>query len=107
MNIQEMMKQAKIMQQRMQEMQAKLGQMEVEGQAGGGMVSVVMTCRGEVRKVTIAPDAINPLEKEVLEDLVMAAVNLARENADNTLAGETRKMMQELGLPADAQLPGM
>ena len=107
MNIQEMMKQAKIMQRRMEEMQAKLGQMEVQGQSGAGMVSVVMTCKGDVRKITIAPEAINPAEKEMLEDLVMAAVNMARQNADNTLSSETRRLMEELGLPADGQLPGM
>ena len=106
MNIQEMMKQAQIMQQRMQEMQEKLGIMEVQGQAGGGMVTVVMTCRGEVRSVTIAPEIINPQEKETLEDLVMAAMNLARRNADNTLAGETRRMMEEMGLPLEG-LPGI
>ncbi len=107
MNIQDMMKQAQLMQRRMQEMQEKLGQMEVEGQSGGGLVRVVMTCRGEVRTVSIAPEVVNPADKETLEDLVKAAVNLARENADNTLAGETRRMMEEMGIPADMGLPGM
>lgn len=106
MNIQEMMKQAAVMQKRMQEMQEKLAEMEVGGTAGGGLVSVVMTCRGEVRKVNISPEVINPSDKETLEDLVMAAMNMARENADNTLANETRKMMEELGLPTNMQLPG-
>ena len=106
MNIQDMMKQAKVMQTRMQEMQEKLGQTEVEGQAGGGLVKVVMTCRGEVRKIEIAQEA-QAGDREMLEDLVMAAVNLARDNADNTLATETRKMMEELGLPTDMKLPGM
>lgn len=106
MNIQEMMKQAQVMQKRMQEMQEKLGQMEVQGTSGGGMVNIVMTCRGEVRRVTIAPEIINPQDKETLEDLVMAAMNMARENADNTLADETRRMMEELGLPMEG-LPGM
>lgn len=106
MNIQEMMKQAQIMQKKMQEMQDKLGEMEVQGQSGGGMVKVVMTCRGEVRKITINPEVINPEERETLEDLVMAAVNMAKDNADNTLAEETRKMMEELGLPGNMQLPG-
>lgn len=101
MNIQEMMKQARVMQKRMEEMQLKLGQMEVQGQSGGGMVNVLMTCKGEIRKVTIAPEIINPAEKEMLEDLVMAAVNMARENADNTLSTETKRLMQELGLPTD------
>jgi DNA-binding YbaB/EbfC family protein len=106
MNIQEMMRQAQVMQQRMQEMQEKLSDMEVRGVAGGGMVNVVMTCRGEVRQVTIAPEAINPADKETLEDLVMAAMNMARQNADNTLADETRRMMEELGLPTNMKLPG-
>jgi nucleoid-associated protein EbfC len=107
MNIQEMMKQAKIMQKRMEEMQAKLGQMEVQGQSGAGLVNVVMTCRGDVRKITISPELINPAEKEMLEDLLVAALNMAKTNADATLSGETRKMMQELGLPTDgAGLPG-
>ena len=106
MNIQEMMKQAAVMQKRMQEMQERLADMEVAGTAGGGLVSVVMTCRGEVRKVALSPEVINPADKETLEDLVMAAMNMARENADNTLANETRKMMEELGLPTNMQLPG-
>lgn len=103
MNIQKMMEQARVMQQKMQEMQEKLGHTEVSGTAGGGMVSVVMTCKGEVRKVSIAPEIINPSDKETLEDLVMAAMNTARANADGTLADETRKMMQELGLPANME----
>jgi nucleoid-associated protein EbfC len=107
MNIQEMMKQAKVMQRRMEEMQAKLGQMEVQGESGGGLVGITMTCRGEVRKVTIAPEAVNPAEKEILEDLIMAAVNMAKENADTTLAAETRRLMEELGLPTDGKIPGM
>ena len=107
MNIQQMMKQAQLMQKRMEEMQERLGHMEVKGQAGGGMVEIVMTCRGEVRKTTISPEVINQEDKETLEDLVTAAVNQARQNADNTMAEETRKMMEELGLPAGTQLPGM
>ena len=106
MNIQQMMKQAQEMQQRMEEMQERLGTMEVTGQAGGGMVEVVMSCRGEVRRTTISPEVINPDDKETLEDLVTAAINQARENADHTMAEETRKMMEDLGLPAGAQLPG-
>lgn len=106
MNIQEMMKQAQAMQKRMQEVQEQLGQMEVTGMAGGGLVSVTMTCRGEVRKVDIAPEVINVEDKETLEDLVKAACNAARTNADEMLAIETQRMMQEFGLPANFQLPG-
>lgn len=107
MNIQQMMKQAQLMQTRMQELQARLAETEVAGQSGGGLVQVVMTCKGDVRKMTIAPEIINPDDKETLEDLVMAAVNAARQNGDQRLADETRKMMEEFGLPPGAQLPGM
>ena len=107
MNIQEMMKQAKVMQKRMEEMQVKLGQMEVQGQSGAGLINVVMTCRGDVRKVSIAQELVNPAEKEMLEDLLVAAMNMAKTNADTMLSSETRKMMQELGLPTDGSgLPG-
>jgi DNA-binding YbaB/EbfC family protein len=106
MNIQEMMKQAKVMQDKMQQLQEELANKEVQGQAGGGMVSVTMTCRGEVRNLSISSDIVNPDDKETLEDLVMAAVNMARQNADQTMADETSRMMQEMGLPADMQLPG-
>lgn len=105
MNIQQMMKQAQQMQVKMQEMQDKLGDMEVQGTSGGGMVNITMTCKGEVRKIIISPEIINPNERETLEDLVMAAVNMARQRADETLADETRLMMAEFGMPSDVKLP--
>lgn len=105
MNVQEMMKQAKVMQDRMQQMQAELAEVEVTGESGGGLVSVVMTCRGEVRSITVAPEVVNPEDKETLEDLVVAAMNAARQNADQKMADETQKMMQELGLPSNMELP--
>ncbi len=105
MNVQEMMKQAKVMQDRMQTMQAELAEVEVIGEAGGGLVKVVMTCRGEVRKVELAPEIVDREEIETLEDLIMAAMNAARQNADRKMAEETQKMMQDLGLPANMELP--
>ena len=102
MDIQEMMKQAQVMQKRMQEMQESLGGMEVQGQSGGGLVTVTMNCRGEIKKIDISPDVIDPSEKETLEDLVIAAVNAAKQNADETLGRETQKMMQDFGLPGGA-----
>lgn len=107
MNIQEMMKQAKVMQTRMEEMQRKMGDMEVAGESGGGVVKVTMTCKGEVRALTIAPEVILPDDKETLEDLVKAAVNMARKNADQRVTDETQRMMKEFGLPTDFQLPDM
>ena len=105
MNIQQMMKQAQVMQTRMQEIQARLGEMEVEGAAGGGLVSITMTCKGEVRRVSIDPQVIDPNDRETLEDLVMAACNTARKQADETMAAETSAMMKEMGLPSNMQLP--
>jgi DNA-binding YbaB/EbfC family protein len=105
MNIQQMMQQAQQMQKRMADVQAKLGGIEVSGQSGGGMVQVTMTCKGEMRKIAIQPDLINPADKETLEDLIVAAVNAARSKADETLASETQAMMQEFGLPPGFELP--
>lgn len=104
-NIPQMMKKAREMQTRMQEMQQRVSRMEVEGAAGGGAVRVVMTCKGEVRDIKIDPSVVNPAEKDMLEDLLKAALNAARAEGDAKIAGETRKVMDELGLPANAQLP--
>lgn len=99
-NMHNMMKQAQEMQARMEELQAKMAEREVEGVSGGGMVRVVLTCKGEARKVTIDPSVLP--DKEIVEDLVKAAINNARVAADQTLAGETKALMESLGLPAGA-----
>lgn len=104
-NIVQMMKQAKEMQARMQEIQQRAGEMEVEGAAGGGAVRIVMNCKGEVRHVTLDPSVVRPEEKEILEDLVKAACNAARAAADARINDETRQMMEGLGLPAGTKLP--
>src|SRR5687767_9381894 len=98
-NIQKMMQQAKVMQDKMQVMQEKLGQMTVEGSAGGHAVKVVMTCKGECRSMELDPAILNPSEKDVVEDLIKAALNDAKAKADKLLADETQSMMAELGLP--------
>lgn len=105
MNIQEMMKQAQVMQKRMEELQARLADTEVKGQSGGGLVEVTMTCRGEVRALSVDASLVNPNDKEAMEDLIMAAMNNARANADATMADETRGLMQSMGLPTDGTLP--
>ncbi|HPF78113.1 MAG TPA: YbaB/EbfC family nucleoid-associated protein [Alphaproteobacteria bacterium] len=105
MNIQEMMKQAKMMQDKMQAMQEKLGDQEVEGTAGGGLVKAVTNCKGETKGISIDDSMMDLNEKEVLEDLIKAALNDAKSKADQKLADETKKMMEELGLPAGMQLP--
>jgi len=105
MNIMQIMQQAKNMQGKMAEMQDKMADVHVTGAAGGGAVTVMMTCKGRVDSVKIQPSVIDPADAAMLEDLVKAAMNDARRKADETMADETRKMMAGMGLPADFKLP--
>lgn len=109
MNMQQMMQQAQKMQSRLQDMQSELENMEVQGQSGGGMIKVTMTCKGMIKNLDIDPEAVDPKDVETLEDLILAACNDARTKADERLAEETQKIMQELGLPQGmgGGLPGM
>jgi len=107
MNFQKMMQQAQQMQFKMQEMQEKLGDIEVEGDSGGGLVKVRITCKGEILSIDIDPGIITPDDKETMEDLIVAALNNANAAKDERVKAETEAMMKELGLPAGAQLPGM
>lgn len=104
-NFKEMMQQAQKMQFKLAEMQEKLKDITVEGQAGGGMVQVVMACSGEVKGVTIDPSVISAEDKETLEDLIVAALNAANEAKDERIKSETATMMSSMGLPPDTQLP--
>lgn len=105
MDIQQIMDQAKAMQIEMQKMQDKLGDLEVEGEAGGGLVKVTLTCKGQAKKVSLDDSVVDASDKETLEDLIVAAVNDAKKKADETLADETKKMMTKMGLPSDIDLP--
>ena len=105
MDMQQIMRQAKEMQDRMQEMQGQLGEMEVTGEAGGGLVKVVMSCKRDLKKLEISPELITPDDKETLEDLIVAAVNMAGQNAESKMAEETQKMMSDFGLPSNFELP--
>ena len=104
-DIQKMMKQAQEVQFKLQEMQERLKEIDVEGESGGGLVRVVMSCAGEIRSVHIDPSLIVVEEKETLEDLIAAAVNNAGENKDDRIRQETESMMREMGLPPGFQLP--
>ena len=105
MNIMKMMSQAKAMQEKMQLMQEKMGGVTVEGVSGGGLVKIVLTCKGQCQSVVLDPSVVVANDKEVLEDLLKAAINDAKAKGDARMAEETQKMMAELGLPAGA-LPG-
>ena len=100
-----MMQQAKAMQDKMQAMQESLGKVLVEGTSGGGLVKATMSCKGVCQKIDIDPTLLKEDDKEIVEDLVKAAINDAKSKADQKLAEETQKMMSELGLPAGMQLP--
>lgn len=102
-NFKQMMEQAQQMQFKMQEMQAKFEDIEVSGESGAGMVKVTMTCDGVLRGIDIDPSVLD--DKEVLEDLIVAAVNNAGEAKEAKIKEETEAMVQALGLPKDAKLP--
>lgn len=104
-NIQEMMQQAQQVQFKLQELQEKFKDVEVSGEAGGGMVKVIMTCAGDMLSLTLDPGVINADDKETMEDLIVAAVNNAIKAKDERIQDETKNMMEDMGLPADAQLP--
>ncbi|TKW80272.1 MAG: YbaB/EbfC family nucleoid-associated protein [Bradyrhizobium icense] len=97
-----MMKQAAQLQSRMQAMQDELGNVEVEGIAGGGMVSVRMTAKMEVKAVKIDPSLLKPEEREIVEDLVVTALNDARRKAETAMQEKMQSLAGGLGLP-----PGM
>ena len=82
MDIMGMMKKAQAMQEKLQEAQDELGRLEVEGAAGGGMVAVTMTAKGELKAVRIDPSLMTPSDKEILEDLIIAAFSDAKAKAD-------------------------
>ena len=104
-NLGNMMKQAQAMQAKMAEMQAKLEQMTVEGAAGGGMVKVTLTGKGEMRGVAIDPALIDPEEVEVLEDLLVAAHNDAKAKSEAMMAEEMKAVTGGLQLPPGMKMP--
>jgi DNA-binding YbaB/EbfC family protein len=103
-NIGQLMKQAQMMQENMRRMQESLAALEVEGQSGSGAVKVQMTCKYEVRRVTIDPSLAGD-DREMLEDLMLAAFNDASRKAEAAIAERMSGMTAGLGLPAGFKLP--
>lgn len=103
MNIAKMMQQAKRMQDDMKVLQEKLKTTEVQGGAGG--VNVTMFGNGAVKAITIDPTLLNPADKETVEDVIVAALNKAREAMEKMVESETQKIMGGLQLPPGFQLP--
>ena len=105
MNIQKMMQQAQQMQKKMEEMQQKLAETEITGKSGGGMVQITMNGKGEAKKIVIDPKLGDPNDKEVLEDLIIAAINDAKTHNEIKMNEEMGKLTGGLGLPAGMKLP--
>jgi DNA-binding YbaB/EbfC family protein len=99
-----LMKQAQRMQETMQKAQEELADLEVTGQAGGGMVSVVMTGRHDVKRVTI-DDSLLKEDKEMLEDLLAAAVNDAVRKVETTTQEKMSSLTSGMGLPSGFKMP--
>ena len=100
----QLMKQAQAMQENMQKLQEELAAEEVEGQAGGGMVSVVGTCKYQIKRVSIEPELMNE-DKEMLEDLLAAAVNDLNRKIESTVQTRMASVTGGLDLPAGVKLP--
>lgn len=99
-----LMKQAQKMQADMEKAQQEMANIEVTGQAGGGMVSVVMTCRHDVKRVSI-DDSLFSDDKDMLEDLIAAAVNDAVRQVEKTSSEKMSGMTAGLNLPGGMKLP--
>ncbi|MHB9117559.1 MAG: YbaB/EbfC family nucleoid-associated protein [Burkholderiales bacterium] len=99
-----LMKQAQQMQENMKKMQEQLASVEVEGQAGAGLVKVVMTCRHDVKRISIDASLMSE-DKEMLEDLVAAAVNDAVRAVETTSQEKMGALTAGMGLPPGMKLP--
>ncbi len=104
-NLGQMMKQAQQMQAKMAEMQEGLDAVEISGSAGGGLVSVTLNGKGEMRAIKIDPSLVNPDEVEVMEDLVIAATNDAKAKVEAHMQEEMSKLTGGLKLPPGMNLP--
>ena len=94
-----LMKQAARVQQQIEQTQAQLASRTVEASSGGGAVKVIAKCDGSVASIKISPQAVNPAEAQLLEDMVLSAVNQALEQAKNIANAEMSKATQGFSLP--------
>jgi DNA-binding YbaB/EbfC family protein len=93
------------MQSKMQEMQARLEAMEIEGVAGAGMVTVTLSGKSDLKRVRIDPKLADPAEMEMLEDLILAAHADAKQKIEAVAADEMQKVTGGMSLPAGMKLP--
>jgi nucleoid-associated protein EbfC len=104
-NLAGMMKQAQQMQSKMQEMQTRLESLELTGEAGAGLVKVVLNGKGDMRKITLDPKIVDPTDTEMLEDLILAAARDAKAKVEAAAAEEMQKVTGGLQLPPGMKLP--
>ena len=104
-NLAGLMKQASQMQSKMEEMQAGLATIEVEGSAGAGRVMVTLTGKGDLKRIKVDPKLADPAETEMLEDLIVAAHAEARRHLEARTAEEMQKVTGGLNLPPGLKLP--
>jgi DNA-binding YbaB/EbfC family protein len=104
-NLAGLMKQASQMQSKMQEMQARLEAMEIEGVAGAGMVTLTLSGKSDLKRVRIDPKLADPAEMEILEDLIVAAHKDAKQKIEAAAAEEMHKVTGGMQLPDGMKLP--
>lgn len=98
-NFSDLMKQAAQLQSKMQELQTELDTVTVDGTAGGGMVTVTLTAKGDLKGVRIDDSLLKPDEKEILEDLLLAAHSDARKRAETVMQDKMKSLTGGLPLP--------
>lgn len=104
-NIMQIMQKAQKFKSSMQEMQERVRATDIDGASGGGLVKCVINGGFELKTLKVDPSLINPQEAEVMEDLIVAAVNDARAKAEKMMTDETQKLMKDMGLPPGLDLP--
>ncbi len=104
-NLGNMMKQAQQLQKKMAEAQDKLNQIEVEGTSGGGMVKVTSTAKGVIKRIDIDESLLKKDEKEILEDLIVAAINDSKQKGETVAQEEMKSLTGGLPLPPGMKLP--
>ena len=104
-NIGNMMKQAQQLQKKMAEAQEKLGSIEVEGVSGGGMVKVTATAKGDIKRIMIDDTLMSKEEKEMTEDLIVAAINDAKKKGESASQEEMKSVTGGIPLPPGMKLP--
>jgi DNA-binding YbaB/EbfC family protein len=104
-NMGQLMKQAQEMQKKMQNMQDELAKSEFEGKAGGGVVVIKVNGKNEMQKISIDESLLSPSEKDILEDLIVAAYNDAKQKAEANSESIKSNMFGGMGLPPGFKMP--